>query len=121
MNVDTAADGSRTLVADVTLTNTAPVSGLPDYVIGNDYGFPSGTSRLWVNFFGTGGIGSATRNGEPMDLTQSSEAGWQAYERYEVLAPGASVSFRLEFELGPALDGVDEPVVWTQPLSMRTP
>ena len=97
------------------------LSGLAGYVIGNNYGFPPGTSYLWINFFGPAGLTAATRDGDTMELAQTTEAGWQAYEHYEVLAPGASVSFRLEFQLGPALDGVDEPVVWTQPLSTRTP
>ena len=89
--VETADDGSRTLVADVTLTNNAPASGLPDYVIGNDYGFDKGTSWLWVNFFGPDGLCNrppATANrsnsvGEP-------EAGWTAYPHYEVLGPATA-------------------------------
>lgn len=118
--VSTDPGGARQLVADVTLTNTAPASGLPDYVIGNSYGFERGTSYLWINFFGPSGLEQATRNGRPMELDQSREAGWQAYERYEAIPAGESVSFRLVFELGADRDGRNEPVRWEQPLAFRT-
>ena len=119
VTVDTADDGARALVADVTLTNTAPASGLPRYVIGNDYGYPTGTSWLWVNFFGLDSLITATRDGERFELAQTAEAGWRVYEHYEVLAPGATVTYRLEFELATNSNG--EPVVWTQPLVRPAP
>ena len=119
--IENRDDGQRVLVADVTLTNNAPASGLPRYVIGNNFGFPSGTSWLWVNFFGPDGLIAATRNGEPMELDQGVEVGWQTYELYDTMQSGASVTYRLEFELGPSTDGVDEPVRWTQPLARRMP
>lgn len=121
VNVETADNGDRTLVAEVTLTNNAPASGLPRYVIGNDYGFPRGTSWLWVNFFGLDSLSSATRDGEPMELAQTAEAGWRVYEHYEVLAPGATVNYRLEFNLGPGTTMAGAPVEWSQPLSQRDP
>jgi hypothetical protein len=121
VRIDTADDGSRTLVADVTLTNTAPASGLPRYVIGNSYGFPTGTSYLWVNFYGNDALAGATRNGEPVELEVSTEAGWYAYERYEALKSGQSVSYQLEFTLGPPSDETEQPVIWTQPLADRVP
>ena len=120
VTVETAADGSRTLLAEVTLTNTAPATGLPRYVIGNDYGFPSGTSMLWINFFGPPELMSATRNEEEMKLARSNEAGWIAYEHDEILGPGDTVVFRLEFALTTASGRRDaDPVVWSQPLADR--
>ena len=120
VTVETADDGRRTLVADVTLTNNAPAAGLPRYVIGNDYGFPSGTSILWINFFGPSGLTSSTRNGESVEFAQSSEAGWTAYEQEETLGPGDTVTFRLEFALRSGSAGADAaPVVWAQPLADR--
>jgi hypothetical protein len=122
VTVETADDGSRTLVADVTLTNTAPATGLPRYVIGNDYGFPSGTSILWINFFGPPELLSATRNAEEIELSRSTEAGWTAYEHDELLGPGETVMFRLEFALRPAAASDEaEPVLWSQPLADRDP
>jgi hypothetical protein len=119
VTVDTADDGTRTMIADVTLTNNAPASGLPRYVIGNSFGLPTGTSRLWVNFFGPDTLRSATRDGEPIELAKTVEAGWTAFELDEVLASGSSVTYRLEFDLGPGAGG--EPIVWTQPLVRAAP
>ncbi len=121
--IENRPDGTRVLIAEVTLTNTAPENGLPAYVIGNDYGFPPGTSYLWINFFGPDKLLGATRNGEPMTLqtSPSTEVGWHAYDGYEVLASGETATYRLEFELGPADDEVDDPTVWLQPLARRTP
>jgi hypothetical protein len=44
------SDGER---FRLTLTNLAPATGYPDYVIGNLVGLPSGWSRLWVSLFST--------------------------------------------------------------------
>jgi hypothetical protein len=120
-SIETQPDGSRVLVADVTLTNNAPSTGLPDYVIGNDYGFPAGSSYLWINFFGPDNLLTATRNDEPMNVTASptTEAGWHAYSGYDVLASGETVTYRLQFRLRPADDSDGQPVRWDQPLARR--
>jgi hypothetical protein len=97
---------NRRLIADVTLTNNAPSSGLPAYVIGNNYGEPTGLEL-------------ATRNGQPFDPTPQPEAGWIGYGFDDVIAPGASVEYHLEFTLKPVSSGADDPVVWTQPLAQR--
>ncbi|MGH9138746.1 MAG: DUF4012 domain-containing protein, partial [Acidimicrobiales bacterium] len=47
----TGDDGTTSATLDVTLGNTAPATGLPDYVIGNVIGMPTGTSRLYVSFY----------------------------------------------------------------------
>jgi hypothetical protein len=134
--IETDPDGTRRLVADVTLTNTAPETGLPPYVIGNNYGLPSGTSRLFVTFYGPPSLLAATRNGEPIDATPGAEGGWIGYGHDETLGPGETVEYRLEFQLEPAAAGtvpapadaasddpVDDPargpVVWWQPLAER--
>lgn len=119
--IETRPDGTRLLVADVTLTNNAPRSGLPRYVIGNDYGLPSGASYLWLNFFGPDSLLEATRNGKPMTLTRSdtAEVGWTAHEGYEVLGAGESATYRLQFVLEGADDNVDAIVRWDQPLARR--
>jgi hypothetical protein len=122
ISIETQPDGSRVLVADVTLTNNAPSRGLPEYVIGNDYGFPTGTSYLWISFFGPDNLMTATRNGKKMTVTSSptTEAGWHAYSGYDALASGETVTYRLQFELGPADDSTGQPVRWDQPLAGRT-
>lgn len=115
-----ADDGTRTLVADVTLTNDAPADGLPRYVIGNSFGFPNGSSYLWVNFFGPDGTPTVTRNGTPIDIGDPEpEAGWWASPFDELIGPGETVTYRVEYSLDPAVDGVDAPTRWDQPLARR--
>ena len=92
-------------------------------MIGNAFGLPDGTSYMWINFFGPDNLVAATRNGEPMNLDRSptTEAGWHAYEGYEILESGDTATYHLEFELAPADETTGEPVIWTQPLARRTP
>jgi len=52
LSVAQAGDGTARLIADVTLHNDAPPSGLPAQVIGNRVGRPPATSRLRVTFWG---------------------------------------------------------------------
>lgn len=121
VRVETADDGTRRLVADVTLANTAPASGLPAYVIGNNYGLPPGTSRMFLTFYGPSGLLEATRNGVQMGVAPQTEAGWFGYGLNEGIGPGESVDYRLEFQLEPADDDREDPVVWWQPLADRRP
>jgi hypothetical protein len=121
VRIETADNGTRRLVADVTLTNNAPSSGLPRYVIGNNYGLPLGTSRMFVTFYGPPGLLTATRNGETVALAPQAEAGWLAYGLNDEIGPGEQVEYRLEFVLEPADGIVQGPVVWWQPLADRRP
>jgi hypothetical protein len=121
VRVETADDGTRRLIADVTLTNNAPSSGLPAYVIGNNYGLPFGTSRMFLTFYGPPGLVSSSRDGEPVALAPQTEAGWFAYGLNEEIGPGEQIQYRLEFQLPNADDIADDPVVWWQPLADRRP
>jgi hypothetical protein len=49
----------------VELTNTAPASGLPRYVIGNEVDLPLGTSRLYVSAYSALGLTGELVNGQP--------------------------------------------------------
>ncbi len=126
--VVTGDDGTRRLVADVTLINNAPSSGLPRYVIGNVLGEPDGFSRLFVTFYGISTLATAELDGEPLAVEALPEAGWTAYGTYVDLAAGGRASMHLEFDLVPPgiaadLDPADEqprpPTVWEQPLATR--
>jgi hypothetical protein len=121
VSTTTSPDGTRQMVADVTLTNNAPGSGLPQYVIGNLVGLPSGSSRLIVSFYGPPTLTSATRNGEPRALESFTEAGWTGLADLVDLDPGESVTYQLVFDLPPAAGDADdrEPVTWEQPLANR--
>jgi hypothetical protein len=119
VRIETAADGQRVLIAEVTFRNDAPAFGLPRNVIGNAYGLPEGTNRMLVSFYGPSGLRGVLRDGEPVEVDTFPEAGWMAHSRTDNLAPGDSVTYRVEFELGPPSDGIDEPVLWEQPLADR--
>ncbi|MFK7917839.1 MAG: DUF4012 domain-containing protein [Ilumatobacter sp.] len=110
------ADGTRRLIADVTLTNNAPTTGFPDYVIGSGIDLPNGTSRLIVTFYGATPIDVATRDGMPLSLGPITEAGWFGYRTGVDLASGESTSYRLEFVIAVDDDDTFEPATWEQPL-----
>jgi hypothetical protein len=90
-------------------------------VIGNSFGLPDGTNRKLVTFYGPDGLREVLRDGEPVEVDAFPEAGWMAHGRYDNLPPGRSVTCRVEFELGPVTDDVDDPVLWEQPLADRLP
>ena len=119
VRIETGADGQRMLVADVALTNSAPASGLPPYVLGNSYGLPDGTSRMLVTMYGPSTLRSLLVDGEAVEYDVAPEAGWTGYSHTVDVGPGATVRFRVEFELGAPIDEVDEPVIWEQPLADR--
>lgn len=91
--------GRRTLVADVRLTNEAPSTRLPEYVIGNSIGLPTGTSRLFVTFYGPPGLVDARQDGASLSLEPLAEAGWVAYSTFLELDSGETADFSLEFDL----------------------
>ena len=122
VEVQVADDGTRTLVADVRLTNNAPAEGLPRYVIGNSVGLPDGWSRLLVTFYGPDSLQSATVDGEPFELVRFSEAGWTGHSAFVDLSPGQQRSFTLTFALDARVPGdttPSSPTIWEQPLTSR--
>jgi len=130
VEVQTEPNGERKLVADVTFTNNAPVSGLPRYVIGNSIGLPLGSSRLFVTFYGPPSLAEIQLNGQTTDVSPLAEAGWMGYAQFLVLASGESATYHLEFRLGqaavPASTAgtvasmpLSTPTIWEQPLSQR--
>lgn len=106
--------GETTAVLRVELTNTAPSTGLPDYVIGNALGLPSGTSRLFVEFYSPLALEEVTLNGELNALEPGEIMGWNTYSTFVNIAPGATVTY--ELQLQGRLDRPDELVTWEQPL-----
>ena len=120
VRIETDETGSRRLIADVALTNTAPKSGLPDYVIGNSAGEPSGTSSLLVSFFGPPLLDVVLADGEPIAVAPLGEAGWTAFGTEVVLHSGETVQYRLEFMLPVVAPDVARPLEWLQPLADRS-
>lgn len=120
VRIERGPDGERLLIADVALVNNAPARGLPPTVIGNSYGLPQGTSRMLVTMYGPSTLRNLLVDGDPVEYDVAPEAGWTAYSRTVDVGPGDRIAFRVEFELGAPLDGLDEPVIWEQPLADRS-
>ncbi|HAP76616.1 MAG TPA: hypothetical protein DCR14_11080, partial [Acidimicrobiaceae bacterium] len=89
---EATADGVR-----VTFTNTAPATGLPDYVIGNTVGLPSGTSRTRYTLYTRREVVTLTVNGRDQPVAVATEQGFFAYTFVVDLAAGES--FVLEWQL----------------------
>jgi hypothetical protein len=71
--------GHTTARLSVRLHNTAPASGLPRYVIGNDVGLPPGTSRLYVSAYSSLTLADATVDGAAVAPMPGVEVGWNVY------------------------------------------
>lgn len=110
------ATGRTTATLRIELTNTAPASGLPNYVIGNSRGLPLGTNRLLLSTYTALPVVDATRNGAPFPISPGFEATWNVSSRFINIPPGETVS--LQFELAGRLERPDEVVTWTQPLAL---
>jgi hypothetical protein len=119
-SIETADDGTRTLVADVEIANNAPTSGLPPYVIGNAVDLPAGTSKLLVTFYGPQVLERIESGGETVGVQRLPEAGWTAYSLNVAVPAGESLRYRLTFAL-PMETTVEPPVIteWVQPLTGR--
>ncbi|MFK7919145.1 MAG: DUF4012 domain-containing protein [Ilumatobacter sp.] len=111
---------SRELVASVSLNNTAPSTGLADYVIGNSIGLPNGTSRLFVTMYGAAPLQSVLVDGEPVGVESRSESGWTAHSFFVSIPAGAEIDIEATFRLGPGPVGAAaEPTTFDQPLAQR--
>ena len=111
LDVDVAIEGSgssRRLVAEVTLTNTAPADGLPRYIIGNPFGLPMGTNRYYISFYAAVLPSSITRDGRSIGLGSSSEAGWRVGSRFDWLTAGSTSTYRLEYEVPASFSTLDD-------------
>jgi hypothetical protein len=104
-DVELGDDGTLRSRLEVTLRNTAPAAGLPEYVIGNQLAppLPDGSSRLYVSVYSPWGLRGATLGGEPSPMESETELGRRVYSRYVDLGPGESKTLRLE--LSGSLDG----------------
>jgi hypothetical protein len=111
-----AADGSEEIVAEVTLTNNAPSEGLPDYVIGNAFDLPDGTSRLFLVGYSSEPISTVTFDGEEVQVEQRTELGWHTASHFVTLDPGQRVVVTYRF---PSRDTDDPIVTRVQPIAAR--
>ena len=109
--------GLTSAVIRVELTNTAPRSGLPRDVIGNEIGLPSGTSLLHVSAHSSLELVEATVEGTPVDVEVVTEADWNVYSRLVNIPAGEVVT--LEFRVEGVVATPGEVVTWTQPLAIE--
>lgn len=84
--------------ATITLTNDAPTTGLPEYVIGNRVGLPTGSSRLLVSWHSTIAADSIAIDGESAALAAQREQDAWVYTVMVTLAAGASTSIDVAFD-----------------------
>ena len=82
------ATGAVHSALTITLTNTAPASGLPWYIIGNYNDLPGGTSRDGFAVYTPLGLDSATLDGQPTGVQQQAYAAGNVYTFPIALAAG---------------------------------
>lgn len=87
----------------VTLTNEAPASGLPAYVIGNVLGrrpleaeLPDGWNNVFLTIYTPWDDDGASLDGEPLGLERIDELGRRAFSTFVPIAPGATRTVVLE-------------------------
>jgi hypothetical protein len=79
--------GEMTATLRVELTNTAPTTGYPDYVIGNIIDLPVGTNRMLVDVHTKLSPTSTTLDGEPVSSIVTPELGyWVTTNQLDVAA-----------------------------------
>lgn len=84
------ADGSIESTLEIVLTNNAPTSGYPDYVIGNIAGLPNGTNQTILTVYSPQRVTTMTVDGEPLSWTTTTELGWITSSANLILPPGGS-------------------------------
>ena len=119
-NVVTADDGTRTLVADVTLDQQLARRRAATL---RDRQLVRTAERVELpvgELLRPGGHAHRDAQGEVIETdAPEPEAGWWATSFDDILGPGETVTYRVEYPLGPALDDVEAPVRWDQPLARR--
>lgn len=109
-------DGVEDATLTVTLENTAPARGYPDYVLGSEFlDMPSGTNRTLLTVYTPLDYTAVSLDGEPAALTTDSELGWNAYTLQLDLAPGEERT--LEITLAGTITGDYALVLRPQPLA----
>ena len=90
------ATGEVTSTLRVSLENTAPAEGWPNYVIGNAVGLPPGTNRSYVSLYSPFALEAARVGGEPVSLQSELELGRNVYSLFVDIPPGGTVDIELD-------------------------
>ena len=108
------------VVVEATVTNTAPASGLPDVVLGNQFGLPWGTNRSLVFWYSSAPVREMFIEGESVAVAQQREAEAFVETLQLDLGPGESKVLRFEFTgVTAAGTAITEVTAWPQPLVLR--
>ncbi|HEX6394259.1 MAG TPA: DUF4012 domain-containing protein [Acidimicrobiales bacterium] len=81
--------------------NTAPSSGLPDYVIGINSGapYPRGTNDMWLSVYSPFILTDSSVNGTPVGFSPGiKEDGVTAYSAFLAIPAGGTSTLRLNFD-----------------------
>ena len=74
----------------VELVNSAPTSGLPDYIIGNGFGLPTGSNRTYLSIYSPLDLGAVMIDGALSAAMVEREGDYYVYSLFLDLAPGAT-------------------------------
>ena len=86
-------DGRVDATLTVTLHNTAPSTGYPDYVLRSEFlNLPPGTNRTLLTVYSALDYTAAELDGTAISLTTDTELGWNAFTLKIDLAPGETRS-----------------------------
>lgn len=110
------ATGRTDASLTISLTNKAPTTGYPDYVIGNLLALPPGTNRTLLSVFTPLSFTDATIDGAPLGLTAGQEHGWNVFSTYITLAPGQQQTVQITLR-GALKPGEYQLVYRPQPLA----
>jgi hypothetical protein len=101
----------------VTLENTSPTTGYPDYVIGNLVDAPIGTNRTMLSVYSALAIDDVTVDGEPVDVQLEPELGMNVATVFLNVEPGGSAAVEVSLS-GVRAPGVYELAYRPQPLPL---
>jgi hypothetical protein len=79
----------------VRLTNNAPASGLPHYVIGNERDEPNGTNTMYLSLYSPHDLLSAEVDGRPVGIEPQIELGSPVYSLLVSVPPQSTVTLRV--------------------------
>ncbi len=103
-NVD-GQTGTTAGTLSVRMENASPLSGQPDYVIGNSIREPAGTNRTYVSIFSRLPITAVRVDGVPVDAESGIEFGYEVASVTVTLPAGATSV--VEADVGGAFDTAD--------------
>ncbi len=109
------SSGAVVAELEVTLTNTAPASGLNDYVIGNGVDLPIGTNRTMVELWSALDIDAVTVDDVATVPYVQPELGWNVAQLFVELDPGESAIITVQLS-GTVASGGYELIYRPQPL-----